>query len=108
MSALPLVSNATFDREVLQKPGVHLVDFTGQWCGPCRALAPVLVELSRTLAGQVSFVEVDTDQEPELGERFQIRAMPTLLIIRDGRVVDQLVGAAPRSTIEARLRRAMA
>lgn len=84
--------------------GRVLVKFTGAWCPPCKAIEPTLDAL-RADNADVTVVVVDTDDSPELGARFGVRALPTLLMFRDGRVTGQLVGNQPRATLDAFIRR---
>lgn len=77
-----------------------LVDFWADWCGPCHSLSPLVEELAGDLEDSLSVVKVDTDTEPELGSRYGIRSLPTLMLFRDGEVVDQMVGAQPLSALE--------
>ena len=93
---------------MLHGKGVHLVEFTATWCPPCRALAPVLEAISREYQGRVSVRLVNVDSDPELAERYNVRAMPTMLVFKEGLVVEQLVGAAPKRVIESKLQRALA
>jgi len=93
---------ASFEAEIEAAVPV-LVDFWAAWCGPCRAVAPVLERLARDHAGRVKVVKVDVDAAPALAARFAARSIPLLVVIRDGREVDRLVGAQPRAAIEARL-----
>ena len=77
-----------------------LVDFWATWCGPCKALGPKLEELSGSYTGKVKFVKVDVDQNPETASRFGIRGIPTLILFKNGQMVDQLVGNQPKEVIE--------
>lgn len=90
-----------WQREVEESEVPVLVDFTAAWCPPCRALAPTIDALAVDLAGRVKVVTVDVDAEPALAERYRVQAMPTLLVLDHGRVVEQRIGAAPRAEIEA-------
>ena len=89
-------------------PGVTLVDFTAAWCPPCRVLGHVLAALVPAYAGRVRFTAVDVDAEPGLAERFGVRAMPTVVLLRDGREVGRLVGSRPRAFVAGMLDRALA
>jgi thioredoxin 1 len=83
-----------------------LLDFTAVWCPPCRTIAPHLAALAREYEGRVRFGKVDVEENPALTARYDVRNMPTLLLLKDGQVVGQLVGAVPRTRIEALLTRA--
>ncbi|MEM8934678.1 MAG: thioredoxin [Acidobacteriota bacterium] len=98
---------ASFGREI-SAPVPVLVDFWAAWCGPCRMVAPVLDELSRDLAGSVKVVKVDVDKNPGLASRFDARSIPTLLVLRDGRMVERQVGAAPKATLRRLVEKHMA
>jgi thioredoxin 2 len=102
---LPWLVNATdttFDVEVHAAPTV-IVDLWAPWCGPCRFVGPLLEELSRELAGRLKVVKVNVDENQGLALRYDARSIPTLLVIRDGDIVDRVVGALPKPDLVARL-----
>ena len=105
-SAAPLiVTDATFAAEVEGSPLPVLVDAWAAWCGPCRMIAPAIDELAAELAGQVRVAKLNVDDNPATANRFDIRSIPTLLVIAGGREVDRIVGAQPKHAIRARLER---
>jgi thioredoxin 1 len=97
------LTEATFDAEVSGRSGVLLVDFWAEWCAPCRAIAPVLDELARDSAGTVSLAKVNVDENPGLAARYGIRSIPTVLFVKAGKVVDQVVGAIPKAQLRKKL-----
>jgi thioredoxin 2 len=99
------VTDATFAAEVEGAPVPVVVDMWAPWCGPCQAIAPVLDELAAQMAGRVLFAKLNVDENPATATRFQVRSIPTLLVLRGGREVDRLVGVQPRSEIVRRLGR---
>ena len=96
------VTKETFDREVLAEKGTVLVDFWAAWCGPCRMLSPIVDEIARDRT-DVKVVKVNIDDEQELAARFRVMSIPTLMVVKDGRVAATSVGVKPRAAIEAML-----
>ncbi|WTG04891.1 thioredoxin [Streptomyces sp. NBC_00012] len=90
------VTDATFDTAVLAADGPVLVEFTADWCGPCRQLAPVLSAVATELAGRMEVVQLDIDTSPGVASRYAVLAAPTLMVFRGGEPVKSMVGARPR------------
>lgn len=101
-------SDADFARVAEQSAVPALVDFWAAWCGPCRMVSPVLDQLARERAGTIKLVKVDVDASPGLSRRFDIQAIPTLMVVRDGRVVARQAGAAPAPALRSWLDSALA
>lgn len=109
-SAHPVaVTDASFQREVLESDLPVLVDLWAAWCGPCRMIAPAVERIAQDYAGRLKVAKLDVDANPGTSMRYRVQGIPTLLIFRDGRVVDRIVGAAPepllRGKVDAALRR---
>jgi len=94
------VSDATFETEVLQSTTPVLVDFWAGWCGPCKALAPVVDEVAQQYAGKLKVMKMDVDHNASTPMRYGIRGIPALLFFKGGKVADQIVGYVPKETIE--------
>lgn len=94
------ITDGEFQEEVLQSNIPVLVDFWATWCGPCKALAPTIEALSTDYQGKIKFCKVDVDENPNHAAQFGVRSIPTLILFKNGEVSGQLVGNAPRSTIE--------
>jgi thioredoxin len=102
------LSDDSFAGEVEQGKGLVVVDFWAEWCGPCRAIAPVLEQLATTYAGKLRVTKLDVDQHPRTPMKFNVRSIPTLLFFRDGKHVDTVVGALPKPALEARIQKLLA
>ena len=96
-------TDATFDLEATTTATV-LVDLWAAWCGPCRFVSPILEELARDWAGRLKVIKVDVDKNPRLQQRFAAMSIPTMVVMKDGREIDRIVGAAPKPALEARIR----
>ncbi|MEM0441420.1 MAG: thioredoxin [Candidatus Caldarchaeum sp.] len=96
------VTDLDFD-EFISKHRFVVVDFWAEWCAPCRAIAPVVKELAKQYAGKVVFGKLNVDENPRTASRFGIMGIPTLLFFKSGKVVDMVVGAVPKRTLEARI-----
>lgn len=99
MSATPQVTDASFKEDVLDSELPVLVDFWAPWCGPCRMVAPVVDEISQQYKGQLKVVKLNTDENPNTATQYGIRSIPTLMIFKEGKRVDMVVGAVPKTTL---------
>lgn len=99
------VTEASWAAQVERSPLPVVVDFWASWCMPCRQVAPVLEAVARERAGRVKVVKVNVDENPRLASRFEIRAIPTLLVMKGGRPADRVSGALPKRDLDARLDR---
>jgi thioredoxin 1 len=101
------VSDGNFEQEVLQSDVPVLVDFWAPWCGPCRAIAPLIDELSGDYTGKLKMAKCNVDENPKTPSRFGIRAIPTLIIFKGGNVSEQITGAVAKSQITAAIDKAV-
>ncbi len=97
------VTDETFAASVEQAQGLVLVDFWAEWCGPCRAIAPILEALAKDNAGKIQIAKLDVDANQRTGMRFNVRSIPTLLFFRDGKHVDTVVGLVQKSALQDRI-----
>jgi thioredoxin 1 len=102
-SAAITIDEANFDAEVTKSVQPVLVDFWAEWCGPCKMIAPILDEIAREKAGAVKVVKVNVDNNQSLSARYNIRAIPTLLLFKDGQLRDQITGMASKKDLLNRL-----
>ncbi len=100
-----VLTDATFDQTIRNSRQPVLVDFWADWCGPCKMIAPAVAQLAREFAGRAVVAKLNVDENPQTAGRFGIMSIPTLLIFRNGRVVDQIVGAQPIEVLRQRLAR---
>ncbi len=101
MSAVQEVNDGNFEREVINAETPVLIDFWAPWCGPCRAIAPVVDELAKEYAGKLKVVKMNVDDNPLTPSRYGVRSIPNLLLIKAGQVKDQIIGAVPKGQFVA-------
>jgi thioredoxin 1 len=101
------VSDDSFDAEVMQAALPALVDFWAPWCGPCKAIAPMLDELAAEFDGKIKMAKMNVDENPATPGRYSIRAIPTFILFKDGKIVDQITGAVGKSQMVAMLNKAL-
>ena len=94
------LTEKNFDETLVANQGVLMVDFWAEWCGPCRAIAPVLEELAAASEGRVTLMKVNVDENPGLAARYGIRSIPTILFFKEGGIVDRVLGAAPKAVLQ--------
>ena len=101
-----VVTDGTFQRDVLGASGLVLLDCWAPWCGPCRMVGPIMDQLARESNGRYRIAKLNVDENPRVAGQFQIQSIPTMLLFKDGKLIDRLIGAQPKQAIADRLARA--
>jgi len=101
MSNVGEVTDANFETEVLKSSLPVLVDFWAPWCGPCRAVAPVVEEIANDYKGKLKVLKLNTDENPKTAQSYRISGIPSLMVFKNGQPVEQVVGAVPKTTISS-------
>ena len=102
-----VVTDATFQTDVLGAPGVVLLDCWAPWCGPCRMVGPIMEQLASESNGRYGIAKLNVDENPRTASQFQIQSIPTMLIFKGGKLIDRIIGAQPKQAIAERLSRAL-
>lgn len=101
-------TDANFEETALKKDSVALVDFWAEWCGPCRAITPIIEELAKEYDGRAVVGKVNVDDNPEVAFQYKVRSIPTILVIKNGKVVDKQVGVTTKKALASKLESALA
>ncbi len=102
------LTDANYKENVLDKKGVAVVDFWAEWCGPCRMIGPVIEELATEYDGKALVAKVDVDENAELSQQYGVRSIPTILILKDGQVVDKHVGVTTKQALVEKIEKQLA
>ena len=97
------VSSSTWDSDVLKYQGLVMIDFWAAWCGPCRIVAPTVEELAKEYTGKIKVMKLNTDDNPDIASKYNIMGIPTLMFFKDGRKLDQIVGAVPKQQLKEKI-----
>lgn len=101
------VNDKNFSSEVLQSGIPVLVDFWATWCGPCRAISPIVEELAKEFSGRVKITKLNVDENPATPAQYGVRGIPTLILFKEGKVFDQIVGSVPKARLKALIEKAL-
>lgn len=99
------ITDQSFEKDVLQASVPVLVDFWAEWCGPCKALGPKLEEIATELAGKIKIAKLNVDENPNMPAKYGVRGIPTMILFKDGKEIDQIVGNHPKENILALLQK---
>ncbi len=97
------VTSNSFDKVVIQSPGLVMVDFWATWCAPCKMVAPIVEELAKEYEGKATFAKINTDENSDIASRYNIRGIPTLIFFKGGKVLEQIVGAVPKAQLKSKI-----
>jgi thioredoxin 1 len=103
--AIPILTDANFAEATAPGSGLVAIDFSAEWCAPCRMMAPIVDAVAQELAGRIRIYQLDNDSNPATIAKLGVRGLPTILVFRDGTLVDRIVGTIPRPALESRLRK---
>ncbi|MCJ7705550.1 MAG: thioredoxin [Desulfobacterales bacterium] len=106
-SSLLQVNDKNFASEVLQSGIPVLVDFWATWCGPCRAISPIVEELAKEFSGRVKITKLNVDENPSTPSQYGVRGIPALILFKEGKVLDQIVGSVPKARLKALIEKAL-
>jgi thioredoxin 1 len=106
-SGLLQVNDKNFTEEVLQATLPVLVDFWATWCGPCRSISPIVEELAKEFTGRVKVTKLNVDENPATPSQYGVRGIPTLILFKEGKILDQIVGAVPKARLIAMIEKAL-
>lgn len=106
-SSLVHVNDKSFSSEVLNSDLPVLVDFWATWCGPCRSISPIVEELAKEFVGRVKVTKLNVDENPSTPSQYGVRGIPTLILFKDGKILDQIVGAVPKTRLKAMIEKAL-
>lgn len=96
-----VINADVFEEEVLEKSGVVVVDFFAEWCGPCKMLAPIMEELNDELADKADIFKIDVDENGDIASEYGVMSIPTVIIFKDGEVVEEMVGFQPKDSLKS-------
>ncbi len=96
-------NSANWEKEVISSTGITMVDFWAAWCGPCKMLAPTIEELAKEYAGRARIGKLNTDENSDVASRYKIMGIPTVIFFKDGKEIDKVVGAVPKSQLKSKL-----
>jgi thioredoxin 1 len=105
--SLKHTSDSSFENDVIKSDKPSIVDFWAEWCGPCRMIAPIFEELSKEYSGKINFYKMNVDENNQIPAKFGIRGIPTLILFKGGKILDQIVGGVPKEHISKLLNKAL-